>query len=95
MFFFSQGLDVTLEFQETLGLIALQGPDSAKALQELTPKVDLSKLTFMTSGLTSVAGIENCRVTRCGYVTSKKRSLFAEKYEGQTSISNAQLVPSL
>lgn len=30
-------------------------------------KEDLSKLTFMTSTLTTVFGIPNCRVTRCGY----------------------------
>lgn len=30
-------------------------------------KDDLSKLTFMTSTLTTVFGIPNCRVTRCGY----------------------------
>lgn len=63
----SQGLDVTLEFQEERGLIALQGPESAKALQELTPQFDLSKLTFMTSIVTSVDGVGDCRVTRCGY----------------------------
>lgn len=28
---------------------------------------DLSKLTFMTSCLTTVYGIPGCRVTRCGY----------------------------
>lgn len=30
-------------------------------------KDDLSKLTFMTSTLTTVFDIPNCRVTRCGY----------------------------
>lgn len=30
-------------------------------------KEDLSKLTFMTSTLTTMFGIPNCRVTRCGY----------------------------
>ena len=38
-----------------------------KALQPLLRGLDLSTLTFMTSMLTTVAGIENCRVTRCGY----------------------------
>lgn len=30
-------------------------------------KEDLSKLTFMTSTLATVFGIQDCRVTRCGY----------------------------
>ena len=38
-----------------------------KSLQPLLSGVDLSNLTFMNSTLTTVAGIENCRVTRCGY----------------------------
>ena len=28
---------------------------------------DLSKLTFMTGCVTSVCGLSDCRVTRCGY----------------------------
>lgn len=28
---------------------------------------DLSKLTFMTSALVTVFGVQGCRVTRCGY----------------------------
>lgn len=42
------------------------GPSMACVLQ---PGVndDLSKLTFMTSVLTPVFGIQGCRVTRCGY----------------------------
>lgn len=42
------------------------GPSMAQVLQAGV-KDDLSKLTFMTSALTSVFGIPNCRVTRCGY----------------------------
>ena len=62
---FSQGLDVTLEFQEDRGLIAVQGPEVAKVLQDLT-NVDMSKLKFMTTAVGSVAGVDNCRITRCG-----------------------------
>ena len=29
--------------------------------------IDLSTLTFMTSKVTSVFGVSDCRVTRCGY----------------------------
>ncbi|XP_062397076.1 aminomethyltransferase, mitochondrial [Sardina pilchardus] len=63
--FKAAGHDVDLEFLEE-SLIALQGPSMARVLQ---PGVtdDLSKLTFMTSVLTPVFGIQGCRVTRCGY----------------------------
>lgn len=61
----SKGLDVTVEVI-CHGLIALQGPAMVKVLQ---PGVgfDLSELPFMTTRSTSVYGINECRVTRCGY----------------------------
>eukprot|EP00091_Calanus_sinicus_P013269 TRINITY_DN29488_c0_g1_i1.p1 TRINITY_DN29488_c0_g1~~TRINITY_DN29488_c0_g1_i1.p1 ORF type:complete len:253 (-),score=58.23 TRINITY_DN29488_c0_g1_i1:73-831(-) len=60
------GKDVTLEFIEDRGLVALQGPTMMTCLQPLT-NIDLSKLGFMTSTVGVVAGIEGCRITRCGY----------------------------
>lgn len=63
--FKSAGHDVDLEFMEE-SLIALQGPSMAQVLQKGVSD-DLSKLTFMTSVLTPVFGIQGCRVTRCGY----------------------------
>lgn len=47
-------------------LLALQGPTSIEALQSLTD-TPLHKLYFMTSVLSSVGGIKDCRITRCGY----------------------------
>lgn len=47
-------------------LLALQGPESAAALQPLTD-LPLKDLYFMTSATATVAGIPNCRITRCGY----------------------------
>lgn len=44
----------------------LLGPTTAQVLQEGL-KDDLSKLTFMISTLTTVFGVPDCRVTRCGY----------------------------
>ncbi|XP_051509096.1 aminomethyltransferase, mitochondrial [Myxocyprinus asiaticus] len=61
----SAGHDVDLELMEE-SLIALQGPSMARVLQKGVCD-DLSKLTFMTSVLTPVFGIQGCRVTRCGY----------------------------
>uniref|UniRef100_A0A672P5Z3 Aminomethyltransferase n=1 Tax=Sinocyclocheilus grahami TaxID=75366 RepID=A0A672P5Z3_SINGR len=42
------------------------GPSMAQVLQKGVGD-DLRKLTFMTSVLTPVFGIQGCRVTRCGY----------------------------
>jgi len=61
-----QGKDVSLEFLDEKGLIALQGPTMHKALQPLLD-VDLTKIGFMQSFVGKVAGIEDCRITRCGY----------------------------
>lgn len=66
--FKKQGKDVNLEFWDVSqrGLIALQGPKAIGNLQPLTD-VALSDLMFMTSSLGSVAGVKDCRITRCGY----------------------------
>ncbi|XP_063282619.1 aminomethyltransferase, mitochondrial [Pelobates fuscus] len=63
--FKAAGQDVDLEVLE-FGLLALQGPSTARVLQSgLTD--DLSKLPFMTGVTTTVFGVPGCRVTRCGY----------------------------
>ncbi|ODM98639.1 Aminomethyltransferase, mitochondrial [Orchesella cincta] len=62
----SQGKDVTLVTKDDSSLIALQGPAMQKVLQPLV-NVDLSKLYFMNSVTATVAGVEGCRITRCGY----------------------------
>ena len=46
--------------------IPVAGPKMSAALQPLVD-VDLTKLPFMTSTLTSVLGVKDCRITRCGY----------------------------
>jgi aminomethyltransferase len=66
--FKNDGHDVDIHFAEVSekSLIALQGPSAASALQKYC-KRDLSKLFFMNSIETDVAGVVGCRVTRCGY----------------------------
>ncbi|CBJ48669.1 Aminomethyltransferase [Ectocarpus siliculosus] len=60
--------DVHMDYMETQQLLALQGKGAPAALQSLMPDgVDVTKMLFMTGVDTTVAGIEGCRVTRCGY----------------------------
>ncbi|GAA6106439.1 aminomethyltransferase, mitochondrial [Tachysurus ichikawai] len=63
--FKSAGHSVDLEYMGE-SLIAIQGPSTERVLQEGVCE-DLRKLTFMTSVLTTVFGIQGCRITRCGY----------------------------
>lgn len=47
-------------------LLAFQGPAAMNVLQQLT-KVNLSELYFMNTIEADVAGVADCRITRCGY----------------------------
>ncbi|XP_053377477.1 aminomethyltransferase, mitochondrial-like isoform X2 [Mercenaria mercenaria] len=60
-----KGLDVEVDVICN-GLLALQGPAMVKVLQPGLD-FDLSELPFMTTKSASVYGINDCRVTRCGY----------------------------
>jgi len=59
-------MDVDFEYCEDLQLLALQGLGAPSVLAPLV-SIDLSKMPFMTGVDTPIAGIEGCRVTRCGY----------------------------
>lgn len=60
--------DVNIEYiSSSHSLIAVQGPSAASILQEGIKSYELKDQRFMTSKLTQVAGINDCRVTRCGY----------------------------
>ncbi|EFN82129.1 aminomethyltransferase, mitochondrial [Harpegnathos saltator] len=61
------GKNVRIDFLDPLqqGLVALQGPTAAAALQSLV-KIDLQTLKFMNSVKTEVAGSQ-VRISRCGY----------------------------
>ncbi|XP_014208422.1 aminomethyltransferase, mitochondrial isoform X1 [Copidosoma floridanum] len=63
----SQGKDVSLEFLDPLeqGLIALQGPRAAKALQSLV-SIDLTALKFMKC-VEAQLDQRKVRISRCGY----------------------------
>lgn len=61
--------DVTMEYlEDTMQLLALQGPGSATAITKLLPDgSDLTNMAFMTGFDTTLDGVDGCRITRCGY----------------------------
>ncbi len=65
---YMSGFDVQMNYMETQQLLAVQGKGARNAVAALAPSLDLSRMNFMTSAnAVTVAGIPNCRVTRCGY----------------------------
>ncbi|XP_001660716.2 aminomethyltransferase, mitochondrial [Aedes aegypti] len=66
--FKAQGKDVSVQFlsSDDRSLLAIQGPHAVSVLQKLCTK-DLSRLYFMNTTTDAIAGVENCRITRCGY----------------------------
>ena len=58
--------EVEMEYLGDMQLVALQGPGAADALAKLT-SAPVSTMAFMTGAPATVAGIDSCRVTRCGY----------------------------
>jgi len=61
--------DVSMEYlEDTMQLLALQGPGAADAIAKLLPDgFDLTNMAFMTGVDTVIDGVEGCRITRCGY----------------------------
>jgi aminomethyltransferase len=62
------GVEMTNSSDE-LSLLAVQGPDAAKALQSLTD-IDLSAMQYYTFKIGTFAGIENVIVSATGYTGS-------------------------
>ena len=60
-------MDVDMVYEGDQQLLALQGKGAAKVLARLCPEINYSRMGFMTGQQATVAGIPNCRVTRCGY----------------------------
>jgi len=66
----NQHLDVQMEYlEDSMQLLALQGPEAANVLSKLLPSdFKLEAMGFMEGGtITTVDGVEGCRITRCGY----------------------------
>lgn len=62
----AQKMDVRLEMIQDRALLALQGPKMHYLLQHGV-NFDLKKFPFMSTCESAVFGIQNCRITRCGY----------------------------
>jgi len=61
-------LEACFDYLESQHLLALQGLGAADVLAPLLPSsITLSRMGFMTGIDCTIAGIEGCRVTRCGY----------------------------
>lgn len=61
-------LDVHMNYEHDMHLLALQGDGAKTILGKLAPSLNLKTMPFMYGvGGVTVAGVENCRVTRCGY----------------------------
>jgi aminomethyltransferase len=58
--------DVTMEYlEDSMQLLALQGPGAAEAVQKILPAgFDLVKMPFMSGTVVTLDGIEGCRITR-------------------------------
>ena len=70
--------DVSMEYlEDTMQLLALQGPGAAEAVKKILPNgFQLNKMAFMTGADTTLDGVEGCRITRyvhimlCAFVRS-------------------------
>jgi aminomethyltransferase len=60
-------LDVQMEYMGDQQLLALQGKGAAAVMARFCPSINFTSMNFMTGADMTVAGIPNCRVTRCGY----------------------------
>ena len=58
--------DVTMEYlEDTMQLLALQGPGAAAAISKILPSgFDLVHMPFMTGTPTTLDGVDGCRITR-------------------------------
>ncbi|MEX0661440.1 MAG: glycine cleavage system aminomethyltransferase GcvT [Balneolaceae bacterium] len=62
---------------ESMSLLALQGPNAPKILQKLT-ETDLSKITFYSFGVGSVAGESGVIISATGYTGEKGFELYID-----------------
>ncbi|XP_050070073.1 aminomethyltransferase, mitochondrial [Anopheles maculipalpis] len=93
--FKAKGKDVSVEFlsSDDQSLLAVQGPNAVATLQKLCTK-DLSRLYFMNTTTDSIAGVDGCRITRCGYTGEDGVEISIPSAKA-TDITTALLDPSI
>lgn len=75
---YTAGYDCEMvDISENTGLIAVQGPLAAKALQTLT-EVDLNAIKYYTFVRGSIAGVDNVLISATGYTGAGGFELYAE-----------------
>lgn len=93
-------LDVQMTYLDSQQLLALQGDGAKTVLAKLAPALNVGAMNFMTTTVATVAGIPNCRVTRCGYtgedgfeisVTENRAVELAQKLFAQDGVKPAGL----
>lgn len=63
-----QDFEVTMNYNETGHLLALQGDGAKDVLTRLQTSVDIPQMSFMSSvNNVTLGNIAGCRITRCGY----------------------------
>ncbi|KAF4743158.1 hypothetical protein FOZ62_013347 [Perkinsus olseni] len=82
--------DVSLEPHPEASLIALQGPKAMEVLQPMLAE-DLTKVPFMVSFATTVNGVPNVTVTRCGYTGEDGFELSVPTSHGVNAIADKML----
>lgn len=87
--FNAEGGETEMEVLNDHALLALQGPASSAVLSPLTD-TSLSELYFMQGVTATVAGVEGCRVTRCGY-TGEDGFEISIPHHGVAEVANALL----
>ena len=75
------GVEMT-NSSDGLSLLAVQGPDAAKALQSLTD-IDLSTMDYYTFKICTFAGIENVIVSATGYTGSGGFEIYFENKDAE------------
>jgi len=86
---YMQKFVVSMELDDQQQLLALQGDGAKTVLARLAPNLNLTKMAFM-SGINNVtvAGIQGCRVTRCGY-TGEDGFEISVRYRDALTLANA------
>eukprot|EP01038_Epipyxis_sp_PR26KG_P012916 gene12916-17309_t len=60
-------MDVQMEYMADQQLVAIQGKGAKSVVGRLAPQLSLNQMNFMTSTVSTIAGIPDVRITRCGY----------------------------